>query len=233
VETEADQWAGGFGCRGGANRAWEFGCCWCTALWSAAGALLATAGMMLGEGVRGYVFVDAGLPVPGRAWMEAAPPDLAARLRGMAGPRGWLPPWSRWWGDEELAALLPDPAVRRRFAAGCPRLPLAMLGEIHPPAPGWPNASGGYLQLGEAYEGGAAGARGLGWPVRRQLSHHLALLAEPGRVARGVSERPAGRGWRRLPCPLVLARLPAPARRGPRSAAGVPGVGDTPCAPGR
>ncbi len=85
-----------------------------------AGPLLATAGMMLGEGVRGYIFVDAGLPPPGRSWLETVPPD---------------------------------PAVRRHFTAGCPRLPLAMLEEIHPSVPGWPNAPGGYLQLSEAYEG--------------------------------------------------------------------------------
>jgi pimeloyl-ACP methyl ester carboxylesterase len=153
---------------------------------SGAGPLLATAGMMLGEGVRGYVFVDAGLPVPGRSWMETVPPDLAAQLRGMSDPQGWLPPWPQWWGDEELAALVPDPALRQRFATGCPRLPLAMFEEVHPPVPGWPNTAGGYLQLSEAYEDEAARARELGWPVIRQLSHHLALLTEPGQVAREV-----------------------------------------------
>jgi pimeloyl-ACP methyl ester carboxylesterase len=155
---------------------------------SGAGPLLATAGMMLGEGVRGYVFVDAGLPTPGRSWMETVPPDLAAQLRRMADPQGWLPPWSQWWGDEELAALVPDPAVRQHFATGCPRLPLAMFEEIHPSVPGWPNASGGYLQLSEAYEDEAARASELGWPVRKRLSHHLALLTEPGQVAREVRE---------------------------------------------
>ena len=104
----------------------------------------------------------------------------------MAGPQGWLPPWSQWWGEEELAALLPDAAVRQHFATGCPRLPLAMFEEIHPPTPGWPNAPGGYLQLSEAYEDEAARARELGWPVRRQLGHHLVLLTEPGQVAREV-----------------------------------------------
>jgi alpha-beta hydrolase superfamily lysophospholipase len=87
-----------------------------------------------------------------------------------------------------LAALLPDPAVRQRFAAECPRLPLAMFEEVHPPAPGWTDAPGGYLQLSEAYEGEAARARELGWPVRQQLSHHLALLAEPGQVARELRQ---------------------------------------------
>src|ERR1035438_194700 len=51
---------------------------------SRAGPLLATAGTMLGEGVLGYVFVDARLPAPGRSWMETVSPGLAARLREMA-----------------------------------------------------------------------------------------------------------------------------------------------------
>jgi pimeloyl-ACP methyl ester carboxylesterase len=150
---------------------------------SRAGPLLAAAGTMLGKAIRGYVFVDARLPTPGRSWIETVQPGLAARLREMAGPRGRLPPWPQWWDEEELAVLVPDPDVRRSFSAGCPRLPLAMVEEIYPPAPGWPDAPCGYLQLSAAYEDEAARARELGWPVRQQLSHHLALLAEPGRVA--------------------------------------------------
>ena len=154
---------------------------------SRAGWLLATAGTMLGKkGVRGYVFVDARLPVPGRSWMQTLRPDLAARLREMADPQGWLPPWPQWWGEEELAALLPGPAVRRHFAAGCPRLPLAMFEEVHPPVPGWPNAPASFLQLSEAYQDEAARARELRWPVRQLLSHHLALLTGPGQVAREI-----------------------------------------------
>jgi pimeloyl-ACP methyl ester carboxylesterase len=155
---------------------------------SRAGPLLATAGTMLGEAVRGYVFVDARLPAPGRSWIATVPPDFAARMRDMADPQGWLPPWPQWWGAEELAALVPDPAVRQHFAAGCPRLPLAMFEELYPPAPEWPDAPGGYLQLSEAYGDDAARARVLGWPVRQQLSHHLALLTAPGRVARELRE---------------------------------------------
>jgi hypothetical protein len=138
---------------------------------------------MLGQAARGYVFVDAGLPTPGRSWMQTVPPDLAAQLSAMASPEGWLPPWSQWWGDEELAALLPDRVVRERFASGCPRLPLALFEETHPPVPDWPNAPGGYLQLSEAYEAEAAAARELGWPVTQRRSHHLALLTEPDVVA--------------------------------------------------
>ena len=109
--------------------------------YSRAGSLLATIGAMLGQKVRGYIFVDARMPTPGCSWMQTTSPDLVAQLREMADSQGWLPPWPQWWGEEELAALLPNPALRRRFAAGCPRLPMALLEEIHPSAPGWPTAS--------------------------------------------------------------------------------------------
>lgn len=150
---------------------------------SGAGPLLSAAGAMIGEGVRGYIFVDAGLPTPGQAWMETVPPDLAAQVREMADAEGWLPPWPLWWGDEAMTELLPDLSVRQLFAAGCPQLPLAMFEEIHPSVPRWPDAPVAYLQLSEAYEHEAAKARERGWPVAEVMSHHLAMLTEPGRVA--------------------------------------------------
>ncbi|MGD0244386.1 MAG: hypothetical protein ABSB59_29250 [Streptosporangiaceae bacterium] len=149
---------------------------------SGAGPLLARAGAMAGQ-AQGYVFVDAGLPIPGQSWMDTVPPGLAVQVRAMADAEGWLPPWSQWWGDEVLAGLLPDPRLRRAFAAGCPRLPLAMFEEVHPPVPRWPATPGAYLQLSDAYEDQAARARELGWPVARRMSHHLALLTEPDLIA--------------------------------------------------
>src|SRR5579863_4459995 len=50
---------------------------------SGAGPLLAAAAALLGQ-VRGYIFVDAGLPAPGRSWMDTVPPALAAQVREMA-----------------------------------------------------------------------------------------------------------------------------------------------------
>ena len=154
---------------------------------SGAGPLLAAAGALV-EDVRGYIFVDAGLPAPGQAWLETLPAELAAQLREMAGADGWLPPWPRWWGEEALAELLPDPDMRRCFADDCPPLPLAMFEEVHPAAPGWPDAPGAYLRLSEAYDDEAARARDLGWPVTELDSHHLALLTGPGTVAAAVRE---------------------------------------------
>ncbi len=154
---------------------------------SGAGPLLAAAGALTGP-VRGYVFVDAGLPAPGRVWMDTVPPELATQLRDMADARGWLPPWPQWWGNEALAELIPDPAARQRFAAGCPRLPLAMFEEAHPPAPQWPGAPAAYLLLSEAYQDEAAAARDAGWPVTELASHHLAPLTDPGLVAGSLCE---------------------------------------------
>jgi len=154
---------------------------------SGAGPLLAAAGAIIDQ-VRGYVFVDAGLPAPGQSWMETAPPELAAQLREMADDQGWLPAWPQWWGDEALAELIPDPAARRHFTAGCPRLPLAMFEEVHPPVPQWPDAPAAYLRLSEAYEGQAAAARKLGWPVAERASHHLAPLTHSALVAESLRE---------------------------------------------
>ncbi|HEY2508051.1 MAG TPA: alpha/beta hydrolase [Streptosporangiaceae bacterium] len=154
---------------------------------SRAGPLLPSAGTMLGDSVLGYVFVDSRLPAPGCSWLDTVP-AFATRLRDLADPDGWLPPWSRWWADEELAALFPDPAVRQHFAAGCPRLPMAMLEEVYPPVPGWPDAPCSYLQLSDEYAGDAARARRLGWRVIHQPSHHLALLTDPEQVARELRQ---------------------------------------------
>jgi hypothetical protein len=115
-------------------------------------------------------------------------PSFPARLRRMADRDGWLPPWPQWFGEGEMARLLPDPAVRQIFIASCPRLPLAMLEEIYPPAPHWRAGPAGYLQLSEAYEREAATASELGWPVATVMSHHLALLTHPSRVASALHE---------------------------------------------
>lgn len=151
---------------------------------SGAGPLLAAAGDACG-GVDGYLFVDAGLPTPGKSWFETVPAELAVQVRSMA-RGGWLPPWSEWWGPEEMATLLPDPQVRERFAAECPRLPVAMFEEPLPPSPGWASRPGGYLRLSDAYDEPAQQAEALGWPVIELDGHHLSVVTEPELVLESV-----------------------------------------------
>jgi hypothetical protein len=151
---------------------------------SGAGPLLGAVGDACG-GVDGYVFVDAGLPTPGKSWFETVPAELAAQVRGMA-RGGWLPTWSEWWGPEEMAELLPDPQVRERFVAECPRLPVAMFEEPLPCSPGWASRPGGYLRLSHAYDEPAGQAEALGWPVVELDGHHLSVVTEPELVIEAV-----------------------------------------------
>lgn len=146
---------------------------------SGAGALLAPAGLAAHD-VLGYMFVDAGLPIPGRSQMSTMPPDLADQLRQMTGQDGWLPPWPQWWGDDGLTELVPDVGTRQRFVAECPKLPFALFTEVLPEGRDLPGA---YLRLSEAYDEPAAQASERGWPLIELASHHLAPLTDPATVA--------------------------------------------------
>jgi hypothetical protein len=151
---------------------------------SRAGPLLPFAARLT-RGVKGFVFVDARLPEPGSSWLATAPAEFAEQLRGMSRD-GWLPPWSDWWGADELARLLPDPTVRARFVRGCPQLPLALFEEVFPELPGWPDTPCGYLRLSEEYREPCDEARRLGWPVIELASHHLGLITDPEAVTDAI-----------------------------------------------
>ena len=131
------------------------------------------------------VFVDAGLPHPGRSRRSTLPAELAEHLDALT-HEGQVPPWPQWWPDEELAALLPDPAVRATLAADCPALPAGLFEEPLPQHDALPPT--GYVQLSEAYAEPAALAATDGWPVRRLAADHLAPLTRPCEVARAMRE---------------------------------------------
>jgi len=137
--------------------------------------------------VEGCVFVDARLPQAGASWFATAPSELAEQLRRMARD-GWVPPWSDWWGPDELARLLPDPVVRARFVRGCPRLPLALFEEVLPEVPGWSDAPCAYLRLSEDYQEPCDEARRLGWPVIELASHQLGLITDPETITDAIVE---------------------------------------------
>ena len=119
--------------------------------------------------------------------METVPPELAAQVREMTDDQGWLPPWPQWWGEEVMAELM---EIRRRGGVRGRRASAAAgrSEEVHPPVPRWPDAPAAYLQLSEAYQGEAAAAAELGWPVAKRTSHHLAPLTDPAMVAESLRE---------------------------------------------
>jgi hypothetical protein len=130
-------------------------------------------------GVERALYVDALLPHPGRSWAETVPSDFVARLESQA-VDGRLPPWPDWWGEDAMRMLLPDDALRERFVADCPRVPVNALHEVMPNVPEPPSA---YVQLSAAYESETAAAREQGWPTVVLDLHHLAILTDPEAVA--------------------------------------------------
>ena len=143
----------------------------------------------------GFVFVDALLPYPGRAWTDTAPPELAAHLRRLARGDGRLPPWNAWFASDPTPGLIPDAAARAAFVRELPRVPLAFLDAVSPARTGWARLPAAYLRLSRAYEDAASEAEQRGWTVRRLETHHLAMVSEPDKVAATISALAARLGF--------------------------------------
>ena len=69
--------------------------------------------------VIGYVFVDAILP-PDGGTVPVAPQHLVTELESLADESGMLPPWTAWWGEDDLRGLYPDPDTRGRIEEQAP-----------------------------------------------------------------------------------------------------------------
>jgi pimeloyl-ACP methyl ester carboxylesterase len=132
--------------------------------------------------VRGCVFVDAALP-PSSGAVPVVPPEMLAVLRDKVSG-GFLPRWTDWWDEEEVAALFPDQATRQAVTEEQPRLPLSYY-EASVPAPaGWDAQPCAYLLFGPPYDELASEARGRGWIVEQLPGAHLHQLVDPDGVAR-------------------------------------------------
>jgi hypothetical protein len=116
------------------------------------------------------IFVDATVPpCDGSFTLGAA---FTETLRGLA-IDGVLPPWSQWWGDGAMQALVPDDDRRRDIELQFPSVPLAWFeSEIAAPT-SWCDADGSFLLLSEPYRPDADRAGSLGWPVIERLGMHL------------------------------------------------------------
>lgn len=140
------------------------------------------------------VFVDAALPADaGESPM--APPAMLAHLDALAGDDGLLPPWTRWWGEDDLAPLFPDREARAGVEASQPRLPLGYFRTSVPAPEGWQRQPCAYLAFGGTYAVELARARRLGWPVEQlHGALHLHFLHDAEGVVRGVLDLAAALG---------------------------------------
>lgn len=148
---------------------------------SGAGPLLPAFADTLEDSVSGLLFVDAGLPTPGRSWRDTVPTELYTALRART-REGLLPRWQLWFPDDPLATL--DPALRAEIADEAPEVPIAFLKETRPDLE-WPGPAA-YLALSEAYTEDLARAEVLGWPTRALNLTHLAPVTDPEPVAEAI-----------------------------------------------
>lgn len=132
------------------------------------------------------VYVDAALP-PEDGEAPLAPEGLLSRLASMVGSDGLLPPWTRWWPEEDLTAVLPDPDVLAGIRAVEARLPLAYFQARLGAPPGWTGSRQAYIAYGGTYAAELSVARRLGWPVAvLDGAGHLHHLVDPDGVGDAV-----------------------------------------------
>ena len=152
---------------------------------SGAGPLLPAFADVLDDPVAALVFLDAGLPTPGRSWRDTVPPELYKRLRDQSRD-GLLPSWHNWFDPALLTQLVPDDQLRAEIVDEAQEVPLAYLKEERPSVE-W-SGPAGYVALSESYAADVAAARDRGWPVRELGTHHLAPATDPEPVAAAVLE---------------------------------------------
>lgn len=136
---------------------------------------------VLGDQVRGVVFVDAALPAAG----FFAQRDFLATL---VEADGFLPPWTQWWDESDVAELFGDSAVRARVEAEQPRMPLGYYDHLPPAPQGWDRRPCAYLWFAEPYDMNAQRATASAWPTMHLPGKHLHLVVDPEAVATAVLE---------------------------------------------
>jgi len=138
--------------------------------------------------VRGYVFLDAGIPAPRpvtRLDLLATEDAVMARqLEALLASGRRFPSWS---GDD-LRELIPDDELRAEVASTLRPRRRDFFTEVlpFPSELDWPDAPCGLLQTSPAYAGPARSARARGWPVLERDGGHFASCADPEGVARDL-----------------------------------------------
>ena len=154
---------------------------------SGAGPLLPALAQAARHPVKAYLFVDAGLPHPGKTQleeMEASVPAFAQGLRKHLAEGSRFPRWS----DEDLREVLPDRRARQHLLAEVQPRSLSFFEEVMPDVPGWPDAPGGYLLFTQGYRPYLEQAQGAGWPSRTIPAGHFHMLVDPAAVAATLVE---------------------------------------------
>jgi pimeloyl-ACP methyl ester carboxylesterase len=147
---------------------------------SGAGPLLPALAQAARYPVKAYLFVDAGLPHPGKTQLEEMPEELRRLLaEGSRFPN---------WTDEDLREVLPDGRARKLLLAEVQPRPLTYFEEVLPEVSGWPHAPCGYLLFTLGYRPYLEQAQRAGWPCRTLPAGHFHMLVDPADVAATLVE---------------------------------------------
>lgn len=99
-----------------------------------------------------------------------------------------LPPWTKWWPEQDVASLFPDPDVRARIEREQPGVRLEYFrGSVHAPR-GWDRRPCGYLAFGGAYAEETQEAQRRGCSVRTLDGGNLHMVVDPQTVAEHIDE---------------------------------------------
>jgi hypothetical protein len=137
--------------------------------------------------VKAYLFVDAGLPHPGKTRldeMETTVPALAQELRQLLAEGSRFPNWK----NEDLSEVLPDGHSRQQLLAEVQPRSLNFFEEVMPDVPGWSDAPSGYLLFTQGYRHYLEQAQRAGWPTRTLAAGHFHMLVDPVAVATTLVE---------------------------------------------
>lgn len=138
--------------------------------------------------VRGYVFVDAGVPHARAATRiglyRTEDTEYADGLVELLDRGGTFPDWT----DDDLRELVPDTDRRVALVASLRPRGRDYFEETLPFPSDWPDAPCGYLKYSAAYDNPARVARSRGWPVLERAGGHFAPAADPDAVAADLAE---------------------------------------------
>ncbi|WP_375003538.1 alpha/beta hydrolase [Aeromicrobium sp. CTD01-1L150] len=138
--------------------------------------------------VVGVIMVDASLPGD-TGEHPMAPPALLERIAPLADDDGVLPEWTRWWSEQEVAALFPPGPVRWEVESVQPRVALDYLRSTVVVPAGWSSRLPvAYLAFGDTYAEELARAENEGWPTARVDGRHLHQVVDPALVAAQICE---------------------------------------------
>lgn len=147
---------------------------------SGAGALVPSSVDALRDRVAAAIFVDAGLPHPGRSRLETFEDAAMARQWRESARAGMLrPPWS----DADLRPIVPANDVRAAFLADIEPSALETYTEPMSPSAMPADVTCAYLLFSPAYRPHFEQARRLSWPARDLPGNHFHMLVDPEAVA--------------------------------------------------